>query len=143
VTSGADGNELIRAARNVLLIDWPSRDVPDILARAGLEVFALEADDLSFRYEVNGKQVVRRGPVQLPVQVDIVYAHRPPDELPGIVERARMLGAQAVWVESAQTAEARRLVESAGLAYIDQPKIAHAARALDTPRQTNDGRRAQ
>jgi len=32
---------LLRAAKTVLVIDWPTRDVPESLARAGLRVFSL------------------------------------------------------------------------------------------------------
>jgi hypothetical protein len=32
------GEQLLESANSVLLLDWPSRDAPDTLARAGYEV---------------------------------------------------------------------------------------------------------
>lgn len=31
-------DEILRATQSVLVVDWPSRDVPDTLARAGYDV---------------------------------------------------------------------------------------------------------
>jgi predicted CoA-binding protein len=73
---------VLRAARSVLVVDWPSRDVPDGLAAAGLEV------------------VVKGGPGPLdprPEHIDLVYAYRPIGELPGIAAMANELGARTVW----------------------------------------------
>lgn len=36
---------------------------------------------------------------EIPFPVDIVDVFRPPDELPGIVEEARKIGAKAVWMQ--------------------------------------------
>jgi predicted CoA-binding protein len=131
----ADGVALLRDARSILLIDWPSRDVPDSLARAGLRVVVEGAPG---RYD---KFVLSHGEVEVvpvdgpPPVVDIVYAHRPIGELPDIVEQARKLGATAVWLQSgldrpAETEASRRIVESAGLTYIDKPYIADVAALL-------------
>lgn len=126
-----EGIAQLREARTILLIDWPSRDVPDSLARAGLHVVSSDGPDVYNVYETDGDEVrVRRveGP---PAQVDIVYAFRPLDELPEIVNQARSLGARAVWLERIAPAEvgyARETVESAGLTYIDAPPIVDAAR---------------
>jgi CoA binding protein len=114
---------------SVLVVDWPSRDVPETLANAGYSV------------------VVQGGPrsVGRPEQVDLVYVHRPFDELPGIVALAKASGAKAVWWQSGLTSagakdpkgswisehvsrQARELVESAGLRYIDDVYIADAVR---------------
>ena len=114
----SDVDAVLRAARSVLVIDWPSRDVPDGLAAAGLEV------------------VVKGGPGPLdprPDHIDLVYAYRPTAELHGIAALAKELGATTVWhgarVTDAEAAEARRAVEARGLGYV-HGDIAAAARAL-------------
>jgi hypothetical protein len=111
---------VLRAARSVLVVDWPSRDVPDGLAAAGLEV------------------VVKGGPGPLdprPEHIDLVYAYRPIGELPGIAAMAKELGARTVWhgaeLSEEEAAGARRIVEAKGLAYIHGVDIAAATRALD------------
>lgn len=139
----------VRQARTVLVVDWPSPDVPDTLARAGYTVVVKSGpgpDDFT-RRQVRDDEVV---PVPLgrrPERVDLVYVHRPPDELPHIVELAKALGATTVWYQSGlagpgakdprgcwidpQTSRtARELVESAGLAYVDDQYIADVVRLL-------------
>jgi hypothetical protein len=109
---------VLRAARSVLIVDWPSREVPDGLAAAGLQL------------------VLKGGPGPLhprPAHVDLVYAYRPVDELPGIAALAKELGARALWHGAALSDEeavrAQRIVEAEGLAYV-HGDIAAAARAL-------------
>ena len=121
--------ELLRDARTILLIDWPSRDVPDTLARAGYTVVAAEgpAPDDYAAYERSGEAVVARRVGAPPAHADIVYSHRPLAELPRIIAMARQVGAKAVWCQTG-SAEARTVVESAGLEYVDEPAIADAVR---------------
>jgi hypothetical protein len=138
--------ELLRAAETVLLIDWPNRDVPEALARAGLEVLANEGPQRGYNRHVADGVEVRTVPVShAPTHADLVYAFRPIDELADIVERALALGAKAVWYQSGldrtgaqdpracwlppdELSEARRVVESAGLAFVSEPYIADVAR---------------
>ncbi len=123
--------ELLQASRTILLIDWPDREVPESLARAGFEVVASEgpAPEDYRAYEVEGDAVVTRPAGGQPAQADIVYSHRPTDELPDIVNLAREVGARAVWCETGSD-QARRIVESAGLDYVDHPPIANAVREM-------------
>ena len=144
-----DVAEIIRDSRTVLLVDWPDRDVPDTLARAGYGVVSDDgpsADEYNAYEMVEGEVRIRRvgGP---PEHVDLVYTHRPVDELPDIVEQARALGARAVWIQSGldatgardprgcwlapeRSTEAREIVESAGLVYIEAPYIGDAVRRV-------------
>jgi hypothetical protein len=148
VTDGVAG-DLLRTARSVLVIDWPSRDVPELLARAGFEVTVRGGpgpDDFSV-YEVTGEDVTVRRAGKAPAKVDFIYCHRPLAELAGIVAVARTLGARAVWRQSGLAAEgvkdpagcwlpasesnaARVTVEAAGLDYIEAPYIVSALREL-------------
>ncbi len=127
--------EVLRSARTILLIDFPGRDVPDELARAGLSVMAQAGpgpqDFVS--YEPDGEEVreVRTG--SPPARADIVYVHRPEDELPSIVAHARDVGASAVWCENGSD-RARQVVEAEGLTYVDDPSIVTVARALQQGR---------
>lgn len=122
--------ELLQAANTILLIDWPTLDVPETLAHAGYTVVASEGpgpEDYN-AYAVEDGAVVARHVGSPPNQAEVVYSHRPTDELPMIVELAKQVGACAVWCETG-SAEARRIVESAGLTYVDDPPIVDAVRA--------------
>jgi uncharacterized UPF0146 family protein len=140
-----DVAKLLAGTKAVLLIDWPSRDVPDTLARSGLAVVSNDGPDKYNAYEVEGGEVRLRDVGQLPRTADLVYTHRPIDELPEIVDTAKAVGAKAVWIQSgrdksgakdprgcwfpeADSARARAIVEAAGLTYIEAPYIADAAR---------------
>jgi predicted CoA-binding protein len=140
--------QILAGARTVLVIDWPTRDVPDTLARAGYEVVVHGGpgpEDYT-AYDVVDGEVVERRVGQPPTHADVVYTFRPLDELPEIVDMAKQVGAGTVWVQSGLSAAgvkdpegcwlapedaagARALLEGAGLAYVDQPYIAGAVRA--------------
>jgi predicted CoA-binding protein len=145
----SEAERILRSAHQVLLVDWPSRDVPQALAEAGYAVVVQGGpapDAYSAWYLADGE--VRRGELDRPLDhADLVYAHRPLDELPGIVDTARRLGATAVWRQSgldragssdpvgcwlpaSESQQGRRLVESAGMHYIDDVYIVDAVRAL-------------
>lgn len=146
----ADAERLLRAARSVLIVDWPSRDVPDTLARAGYTAIVKSGpgpDDYA-RQELRDGQVLARGLGHAPAQVDLVYAHRSLEELPAIVALAKQLGAATVWRQSGLTGagmrapsgcwvpddesrQARDLVESADLDYVDDLYIADVVRQLE------------
>jgi predicted CoA-binding protein len=146
----AEASRLLRSARSVLVIDWPSREVPVSLARAGYEVIVRGGPgpaDYSV-YAAAGDQVTARPAGRAPEHVDLVYCHRPVEELPGIAAMARELGARGVWRQSGLSAEgvsdpagcwvaphearqARAIADSAGLAYLDAPYIVDALRQLD------------
>ena len=122
--------KVLESARRILIVDWPSRDVPDTLAGAGYAIFMK-----------GGAAVLALEPV------DMVYVHRPLAELEEIVATANSLGARAVWYQSGLTSTdvkdpkgcwlpedasraARALVESAGMQYVDDVYIADAVRRL-------------
>jgi predicted CoA-binding protein len=143
-----NAGQVLDTARTVVVVDWPTKDVPETLARAGYTVLVKggpEPDNYS-AYEVQGPQVVARRTGQVPAAADLVYSYRPIGELPGIVALAQQLGARTVWVQSGmasdgtkapngcwmdQTASraAREIVESAGLTYLEAPYIADEVRS--------------
>jgi CoA binding domain len=137
-----DANDALEATKSVLVIDWPSEEVPESLARAGKQVLVRggpgPADYSVWAWEDG--LVVKRPLGRAPDHVDLVYAHRPLSELPGIVDQARSLGAKAVWTQSGLSADgckdvrgcwvaeselesARKLVEAAGMMYFTSPYI--------------------
>jgi predicted CoA-binding protein len=144
-----EAERILEAADIVLVVDWPSRDVPDTLVRAGFTVLVKagpEPDDYVAQDLEDGEIVPRRvgGP---PEHVDLVYSYRPIEELPGLAEMARTMGAVALWRQSGlasdgekdpagcwvpehESRQARGIVESAGLVYLEQPYIADAVRQL-------------
>ncbi len=143
-----DVDSILADASSFLVVDWPTRDVPDTLAGAGYEVVVHggPGPEDYFAYEVAGSEIVERRVGRAPAHADVVYTFRPLAELPEIVATAQALGAGTVWVQSGLSAAgskdpegcwlpaeaaagARALVEAAGLAYLDQPYIAGAVRA--------------
>jgi len=118
----ADAEAILRSARSVLVVDWPTRDVPDELAAAGLDVFIK-----------NGPGPEDFAP-RRPERVDLVYAYRPVAELPELAAAARELGASSLWhgvpASEAEAAEARQAVEAEGLRYVGDADIAATARSL-------------
>ena len=138
--------------KSVLVIDWPSRDVPASLAFAGFTVSVKGGPgpaDYNAWYIESGEPVSR--PLgHEPARVDLVYCHRPSSELPGIIALAGRLGARALWwqtglagdgtkhpsgcwVPPGESDQARELAAAAGLAYVDDVYIADAVRARGSP----------
>jgi predicted CoA-binding protein len=113
-------DEALQAAESILLVDWPSRDVPDTLTRAGYAVITSEGPgpDEYVAYGLEGNEVVTRPSGGAPERAEIVYSHRPIDELPEIVDLAKQVGATTVWCETGSSA-ARDIVESSGIGYAD------------------------
>lgn len=146
-----DARKVLERSRRIVLVDWPSRDVPDTLVRAGFTVVVKNGPgpvDYALQQLQDG-QVVSRPGVGRPSGADLVYAHRPTSELPGIVALAKDLGAFAVWRQSGmrsdgtkdptgcwvpdeEAALARQIVESAGLTYLQDSYIADVARTIRT-----------
>ena len=148
-----DAQQALAGAQAVVVVDWPSRDVPDALVRGGFTVVVHGGpgpEDYA-AYELERGEVVVRPAGPSPERADLVYTHRPVDELPGIVAMALTLGANIIWIQSGLDARgakdptgcwmpepdsrrAREIVESAGLVYLDAPYIGDAVRQLDTGR---------
>jgi predicted CoA-binding protein len=144
-----EAERILEAADSVLVVDWPSRDVPDTLVRAGFTVLVKagsEPDDYVAQ-ELEGGQIVPRRVGGPPEHVDLVYSYRPIGELAGLAAMARTMGAVALWRQSGlasdgvkdptgcwvpeeESRQARGIVESAGLTYLEQPYIADAVRQL-------------
>jgi hypothetical protein len=152
-TEGAAvAGRILAACRSVLVIDWPSRDVPGTLAAAGFAVTVKSGPGPTdyTAWEIAGGEPVTRKLGSAPGHADLVYCHRPFAELPSIIALAQRLGATAVWRQTGltstgakapdgcwappeETQRGRELAAAAGLNYIDDIYIAGAARSLTGP----------
>jgi len=153
-TGAARASRILAQTRSVVVIDWPSRDVPATLAAAGFTVTVKGGPgptDYTV-WEGTDGEVVTRQLGRAPDHADLVYCHRPFGELPSIIAMAQGLGARAVWRQSGLTSDrakapsgcwtppgesqrGRELAAATGLDYIDDVYIADAVRALSGPAQ--------
>jgi hypothetical protein len=148
--------EILRAVETVLVIDWPSKEVPELLARARLRVLVRGGpgpEDYSIyqinQGEVNNGEVLERLTGSPPERADLIYSYRPLSELPGIIATAKEVGAKTIWSQTGvnatggkdprgcwladeELALARNLVEAAGLRFIAESYIGEVARKLQT-----------
>ena len=144
-----DPKEILKTANTILVIDWPSKDVPESLARAGFQVIVKGGpgpEDYSI-YEVNDGKVVSRRTGLAPEHVDLIYSYRPLTELPGIIAMAKSIHAKAIWTQSGVSApntndprgcwlpeedlrSTHDIIHAAGLTHIAEPYIADLARGL-------------
>jgi predicted CoA-binding protein len=140
---------MLQAVQTILVIDWPSKEVPETLVRAGLQVIVKggPGPEDYYAYELTGGEVVARRTGRPPEHMDLIYSYRPLSELPGIVASANSLGAKTVWTQSGLSAPGVKdaagcwvpeedlrlacdLVESAGLKHVAQPYIGDVAREI-------------
>ena len=152
----ADIQKILKGVETVLVIDWPSKDVPDGLALAGFKVVVRggPGPEDYFAHEVKDGKSQSRRVGRPPERADLVYSYRPLSELPGIIALAKTIHARAIWTQSGLSAEgkkdlkgcwlpeneltsARKLVESSELKYITEPYIGDVARELFAPRRAH------
>lgn len=130
--------ETLRAARHVVVRDYPSKDIPDALTRAGLSVTVYggpdEADVVASQL-VDG-EVVSRGVGRWPEAADLLLVYRPLTEIDSIIADARRMGVLTIWRQTdidgddGDAPAWRAGVEAAGLAYLDTPDIVEVVREL-------------
>jgi predicted CoA-binding protein len=142
-------SEVLKSARAILVVDFPSPDVPYALTLAGLEVVVKggpSAEDYS-AYEVVDGKVETRHIGEAPDKADLVYAYRPLVEIQQIIAMAKALQAKTIWTQSGlrragvrdpkgcwlasgDLVVARRMIQSAGMMHITEPYIADLAREM-------------
>jgi predicted CoA-binding protein len=144
-----DAETILRTSRTILVVDWPTSDLPETLVRAGYVVHVKSGPgpEEHVEYVLDRDGMVTRRPAAAPDTIDVLHVYRPIEELAGFVALARKLRATTVWYLSGlatdgtrdstgcwlppdQSADARRIVESAGLVYIQQPSIVETVRAM-------------
>lgn len=146
--------ELFNGVETVLVIDWPSREVPELLALAGFNVVVHGGpgpEDYS-AYEVKDYKVVSRRVGRPPEHAELVYSYRPLSELSQTIAAAKEVRAKTLWTQSGvcpdgqkdpkgcwlsdeELRSARNQVEAAGLIYITEPYIGDVVRELLGTRQ--------
>ena len=110
--------------KTILIIDWPSIEVPESYARAGYKVIVKGGPgpkDYSAYECVEGVVTIRQLG-RAPDAADFVYAYRPFDEVPGIVGLAKNLQATKLWIHGlsdAQQLEAAALASAQGIELIE------------------------
>lgn len=147
-----DGRGVLQAGAVVVLVDWPSQEVPRSLLAAGLTVlsvnhvrgtassYSIAADEVAADDGVDvlpgerrgdGALVIRRLD-DLPVRADVVCVYRPAAELAAIARLAVALQARAFWVQGGgiMPDDARGIADAAGLRVVEGVSIADAARQL-------------
>src|SRR5579864_3889269 len=98
--------EMFKTVDTVLVIDWPSKDVPEMLALVGFHVVVRGGpgpEDYS-AYELNNGEVVAHHVGRPPERVDLIYSYRPISELPEIIATAKSLHAKTLWTQSGLSA---------------------------------------
>jgi hypothetical protein len=148
-----NAKESLSTCETVLVIDWPSKDVPESLALAGFHVIVRGGpgpEDYSV-YEMNQGQVVVRHLGHPPERADLIYSYRPFSELPQIIATAQDLHAKTIWTQSGLSAagvndpqgcwvpidelqSARNLVQSAEMNHVAEPYIGEVAREIRATR---------
>lgn len=130
--------DILRGAQRVVVQDYPSKEIPDALTRAGLVVMIYggpdEADVVAS--ELVDGEVVCRLVGRRPEAADLLFVYRPLSEIDGILADARRMGVRTIWRQPNIEGEDRDAVawragvEAAGLAYLDAPNIVELAQEL-------------
>ena len=98
--------ETFKMVETVLVIDWPTKDVPESLTVAGFHVVVRGGpgpEDYSV-YALNNGEIVPRHVGRAPDRADLIYSHRPFRELPEIIVTAKELQAKIIWTQSGVSA---------------------------------------
>jgi hypothetical protein len=116
--SAVDLKEIFKTVQTILVIDWPSKELPETLTRAGFHVVVRAGpgpEDYS-AYELHtSRDLALRpwrsgGPPHWPparaCRSD--FSYRPLSELPEIITTAKRLGAQTIWTQSGLSARGHR-----------------------------------
>jgi len=130
-----DPQQIVRASKRILLVDWPNVGVPIALIEAGFTVFGSSPagySEIQLVSSADGSAPEltfhrRKGP---PDSVHLVCVYRPAEELAEIVKRQVVpLGARALWIQAPNRADnAAVLAEKNGLSFVNCVDIAALAK---------------
>ncbi|HEY8930357.1 MAG TPA: CoA-binding protein [Mucilaginibacter sp.] len=124
--------DLLKNTRTILLVDWPSTELPLALLKAGFEVYSYSPDNYS-KAELN-----RDGKLNFvnlkkpPASVDIVNIFRPEEEHNEIIAKhVVLLGAKGIWLHPpVMSSFAGTLAKKLNLGFIEGINIADAANGI-------------
>jgi predicted CoA-binding protein len=98
----------------------PAYTVPAQMQRHGWRIIPVNP----YADEILGEKVYR-SLAEIPHPVDLVNVFRPPQEAAEVVRQAVAVGAPAVWLQlDITSADARRIAEEAGMAYVEDRCLA-------------------
>ncbi|HEY8783766.1 MAG TPA: VOC family protein [Mucilaginibacter sp.] len=147
-----DPQQILKSAKNILLIDWPNPGVPRALLNAGFKVFGYspdcysqaqlvadlppgieEKDSFPPRNEGEKGYLIFQKLDRRPDAVDIVNVYRPEEELPGIIKNHVVpSGAKVLWLHPpATSAKAREITAENDIIFIEGTNIAELASKID------------
>ena len=147
-TSVADAVGLLRSAKEILLVDWVTKDIPKVLVEAGFSVVSKNgpgADDYGRAAVVDGELVFTH--VDPPTQADLLHLDWTID-FDEYLAFASSIGVKTFWYHSAKTkppapadvsgcwvparksVRLRQAAEAAGMHFIDDRYIVDIARRL-------------
>jgi len=149
-----DRASTLSTVHDIVLHNWPSRDVPDTLVQAGFAVTVYggpEPDDISVCELVDG-QIIDRKTGRQPDHADLMYVYpwsgfELERDLYGVADNAVALGAAALWYQSgrnsdgttdthgcwlpeSEAAAVESIGTTAGLTVVHDAYIGDAVRAL-------------
>lgn len=129
--------DALKNAKTILLVDWPDKNVPLALLKAGFMVISYSPDKYTLlSYETNYAEdklifSVLEGP---PGQVEIVNIFRPEEEHEEIINRhALPLKAKTVWLHPPMaSSKTATLTKKHKLSFVEGHDIADIAAGLST-----------
>ena len=121
--------EVLDAAKNILLIDWPNADVPGVLLEKGFTVFCYSPGRYT-RAQIEKDRLVFQELDRIPGPIDIVNVYRPEQEHPDIISQHVLpLGAKVLWLHPPLISEkTRSLTAKQGLTLVEGISITEVAR---------------
>lgn len=144
-----DPLQILRSAKNILLVDWPDPGVPGALLKAGFTVFGFSPNGYSkaslVQYPIDGQSsfpspspeetgyLVFEKLDSKPDTVDIVNVYRPEEEHAGIIKKHILpLHAKVLWLHPPITsASTAAVAEKNKLIFIENVNIAEIAGKLN------------
>ena len=129
VVSMTDPIETLRAAHHVVVQDYPDRDIPDSLTRAGFAVTIYGGPNTAdvVVSELDGGAIVHRQTGRRPDRADLLYVYRPLAEIDGILAdagewaSARSGDSPRRWRNGSRCRQMATRVEAAGFTYRMHP----------------------
>jgi len=124
--------DILKAAKTILLVDWPNPDVPRALLNAGFTVVGYSPGKYSAISQTDDGELVFSQLSKQPASVDIVNVYRPEAEHMAIINNHVLpLKAKVLWlhppVKSAMTAA---IAKEHRLIFIEGVDIAGVAKSI-------------
>lgn len=110
--------------QSILLVDWPSRDIPLKLVQSGFTVFSYSPDGYHQAFvTVTGNsndELVFHPMNKPPVAVDLVMIYRPSEEHASIIrDHVIPLGAKVLWLQPpVESMETGKMAIEQGLTFV-------------------------